>query len=499
MSIRKVSITSAYPLAEVMHDQGYRLLPKKDTPLADLVKCSYGNSDTMDINEIAENVSKITTFPINPNSQNGTDVISIEEMIDSGLSTVHSTIMDDLVDKVSYSVRKHINFARNVVKPLVTDFCEKLKSSLTNFDLNNNPASKFKIVDMRLPNLVNDVEFMEQFDRYENKTYTLTDGDYIPVSDLDDSALLSLLHHDVDSIKDSLVSSVTMLPDYFLMNLWNGFFNPTDKPYSITLDKFRNLNVYEKFYASLFLYVIATNLIDNPLESIKGISYDELKEKLQTLKDFAGSNIYITYDIIQSYISTGIMVLHINATTKTAILVGEVYDVWIKENNPEVILGMIVDDSNIKLVSEIDKDKDKFIRDWNLYYNFSLSDNSVRTIGLIKSLITEVFFLELSKDCSEYETEYRNRHTEYSEIVKYKLNQLVDGITVKSISDDDIYLLSLKAVAQCRFYYTAASNILLSMYNSLQDNKNLDVGDAALIATIDYLGLYLANQIKKSA
>jgi hypothetical protein len=55
--------------------------------------------------------------------------------------------------------------------------------------------------------------------------------------------------------------------------------------------------------------------------------------------------------------------------------------------------------------------------------------------------------------------------------------------------------LALHIICQCRFYYTEAEFILSEIEEIGKQNPGIDVREAALIATINYLVDYLCDQI----
>jgi hypothetical protein len=77
------------------------------------------------------------------------------------------------------------------------------------------------------------------------------------------------------------------------------------------------------------------------------------------------------------------------------------------------------------------------------------------------------------------------------------MNKLLESeIDKLSIKDMDDYIgVSLKAIAKCRFFYTSSYNILDDINKIGMVNQEVDVREAALLATINYITDYLTNQL----
>ena len=66
---------------------------------------------------------------------------------------------------------------------------------------------------------------------------------------------------------------------------------------------------------------------------------------------------------------------------------------------------------------------------------------------------------------------------------------------IRSGDLDNIYMLAMKLVCRSRFYYTDAEIILCDIEEARRVNPNIDVREAALIATANYVFDFIADQM----
>ncbi len=503
MSIRPMSIKSVYPLAEVMAEQGYRVKAKAGTLLDDITKASFfpTNGVNIELDDLATTAHNLTTYPVKANSNEVGELVSLEEMIDEGVKTIHSSLLDDQVPGIVESIRKHLSFARNVVNPLIKEFAEELAEDLKIANANLNAGANFNIIPLTLPDFVNDLSYMDNFSKYINVNYSYNIGDYIPLDFLDSEEFSKLLLSDNEEVNNSLTAYISLLPnvakdvrDYLFSN----------KESDITLESLlRNLNVYERFLFGQLTYNICLNLYNNPPEGLSGVSYSALKEKCLNLMDFAGSLMMRSYQAIQNNISSGSLVISNDPMSKSILVSGELYNEWLKgeDNSPEVLFGLNIR-GGTPTIRELEDSKSSCLKEYNDYYNFTVAAQANKSLDTLKHLIVERFYLSLQKDQLsggdsgiEIEDSYNGDHPEYKDILKQKVNDTVEALTLKDL--DDLYLISLKLIAGCRFYYTSAFTILFSMYNNLHVNPSLSPMDASLLATIEYVGQYLSYMVNK--
>lgn len=499
MSIRPMSIKSVYPLAEVMAEQGYRVKPKAGTLLDDITKASFfpTNGVNTNLDDLATTVHNLTTYPVKANSNEVGELVSLEEMIDEGVKTIHSSLLDDQVPGIVESIRKHLSFARNVVNPLIKEFAEELAEDLKIANADLNAGTNFNIIPLSLPDFVNDLYYMDNFSKYINVNYSYNNGDYIPLDFLDSEEFSKLLLSDNEEVNNSLTAYMSLLPDV-AKDVRDYLFS--NKESDKTLKSFlTSINVYERFLFGQLAYNICLNLYNNPPEGLTSISYSDLKEKCLNLMDFAGSLMMRSYQVIQNNISSGSLIISNDPMSKSILVSGELYNEWLKGegNSPEVLFGLNIR-GGTPSIRELEDIKDSCLKEYNDYYNFTIAAQANKSLDTLKHLIVERFYLSLKKDGNnrpEIELAYTGDHPNFNEILKNKVNDTVEALTLKDL--DDLYLISLKLIAGCRFYYTSAFSILFSMYNNLHVNPSLSPMDASLLATIEYVGQYLSYMVNK--
>lgn len=484
MSIRPTSITSSYPLAEMMAEHGYKVVPHPGTPLEKLLKYSAVKYDpNSPLETYAGDIVRITTVPL---GESGTSKID-------GV-TPHSALMDNVVSVLAKAVKRHISLARTVVKPLVTEFYEKVSEDLEN-TAPVNPGAAFDIQVLELPSCVYDSSYISQFDKYQDKIFPMNNNETMDIGEVSQEFLHHLLRDGYIEIDNSIKNLVCSLPSGYLKNLWDGFFTHKDSAEVIVPSTVTIMNSYEKLYVGILLYQMCKNLFDESEIKLGNYTLAEFKDKLTGILDYAGGLVANNLTRINLLDSTGIMVLSIRRDKKTCVVSGRLYHEWIQAGNtPEILFGLIVSNSDAANVNAITNMKEKLLQEWKLYYNLTFSRHMTEKLNTYKQILVERFYIEMA-NATEDEKIYRESHPNANEIVKHRLNELIDGL--KNSDMADLFTISLKLIAQCRFYYTSAFDILYGVKKALDDNPELDVREAALISTIEYIGDYIADQIDR--
>ena len=506
MSIKISSVTSTYPLAEVLSEQGYSLSPKQDTPLEDLVKSAYVPYQDGTLQEYAELVNKSTTYPLKT-VEDKIVPVSLEELVDNNLQTIHSKLMGETADAITEHVKRHLNFARNTIKPLVNELNEKITNELSAYKVNLNPEQQFNIIALSLPEIVNDIEFMDNFNRYEDKVYSFNDTDALTITLKEGTNVAELIN---TLIKDSSVEVNDFINGTLdtakKEKIFNTFFwYNRDQPW-LREEDLRYLNAYEKLDLGIFLYVIAKAIKNNPPEDITKYQYKgqtiglaELEKVCTFLMDYAGGLVSSNYSRIHALINTGVLVLSVDPKDKAIYVSNELYKQWLNnpENSPEVLFGLIVSDMNLSLVSQIDAEKDTLVRAYKQYCTMFEATQYNETLNILKTLLVSTFSQFHKNNQEETLMQYRDRNAdEYDKVLKYKLTDFTESLTIKDI--EDVFLLALKLVAECEYYFTSAYSILFTMYNLMRQNEKLSANEAALISAIEYVGVYLGGQIVRT-
>jgi len=143
--ISRQSVTSIYSLAQVAEQTGTVVLPMADTPLAVLNSAigTLPKAEDIDVALVAASESK--------------DVLGEQE---------HSQAIDELVSIAAEAVQKQLKFARELVRPTVTDVFERVSKHLDEAPLQELRNS---IVEVSMPPVYNVAGLQDMVDRFKSQ------------------------------------------------------------------------------------------------------------------------------------------------------------------------------------------------------------------------------------------------------------------------------------------------------------------------------------------
>jgi hypothetical protein len=192
-------------------------------------------------------------------------------------------------------------------------------------------------------------------------------------------------------------------------------------------------------------------------------------------------------------IRTKALIIEKNSFKLEVSVNGEVYPQWLQSGGtPEVILGALISEGSGFTQSLIDEKRDEYLRAWNSYCLFFRTREMNNSFTYAKNFIDNLFLTGLrSLHASEEEIAKTNSTFQENIIAKAK-------VYLESIKPDDLkdpYNIALILIAGIRFSYTSSYQILNDINEAGKINPNADVREAALLAVINYVSDFVADQI----
>ena len=101
------------------------------------------------------------------------------------------------------------------------------------------------------------------------------------------------------------------------------------------------------------------------------------------------------------------------------------------------------------------------------------------------------------KELTDVEREYAGVNIDgYKSEVMKNLEKGLSKIKISVLDDGfEIYKVARKLVCKARFFFTSANRILGDIEEYSRSNDKIDPQEAALMATIDYVADYVAEQL----
>lgn len=484
------SVKIAWPLALSLAINEKEIKAKPNTPLAELVKANSidcYNFDNGFFNGIESNELDGYNEYLNFISAHSNYVSSGTLEVPS----LHDKVSDGIIESLSGLVTSHINFTKNIVKPLVVDYRDRVEKRIEQIEFKN-PINDFNINIKYLPDVTNSTIFMNELEDYRKNTINPKLDFYL--NDKSEAEIISLLATGSEEIDNYIVLWSSRLLNGFFSNIWYNFFskNINNNGLIINYEYIDRCDVFTKADIGLALYLLSNRLINDISEDIKGIDLNTYKNQIAQIRNYGAGLLLSSISLYQSLERTKVLITHKDTLNKYIIVNGNIYTEWLKNGgSPEIILGLLlIDNDDNVTVDRVNRNTELYLNKWQQYSNlYKIKQNGTIVLKLKDILIQE--FNGLMLTLTEEEQEYIKTDTEYYNKSKFLLDEIINNLTIDDIKN--ICSLARKIICRGRFYYSSAEGILESMEEASKVNPNINPREAALLATIDYLSNYILN------
>ena len=354
------SILTVVPLAEKLTNDGFSVEVRNGTILEQLIKTIP--------TEPFINIPLDEQPDITPEMYG----YMIENITTSSneLHTPHTLAMDACIKDISKYVLAHISFTKNIVKPIVLEYADKISKELESFN-QKKIIDSFDIEIKDYPDVLDNTSFMDDISSYKRSAASIPTK-YIEMPKKSLEEILELLLIGSSNVDNLIISWYSRLNSNFIIDLWNSFFYQKEN----TLYTYNSLNgkdIFTRCDIGLFLYLIASKLYIK-VEDVKGISLNEYKIAMSEIRDFGGSILYSSIESIDALDKANSLIVNFEKKDNKVIVYGKKYKEWLKTGGkPEVILGLIVSNKKFTDVDAINSIATKLEEEWNQYIQISNS------------------------------------------------------------------------------------------------------------------------------
>jgi hypothetical protein len=487
--IHSNSFLTAAPFSAVLANNGFTLVAKPGTVLGELVRMSVPVQDST----LTEEVKAATVFDETAAMNSEAIFVEYDSKGSDNMPSQHTLEMGAFITDIGKAVTPHISYAKNVVRPMVLEFAEKV----TEYMENKRPreaSQDYNIVTLKTPSILTDESFLDSLTNYKDKSILTPDSNlsFGTKSKEELLAMVMLGHARTDKM---ITEWVTNKPDDFLETVWNVFFTKESVQRSLNgvhgYEDVAKLNAFERADYALAIFLLANKATNDIQES--SLSLTAYKTLCLQYVEYAATTLVGCLKNIVTHARTNTLVISNDTMFKTVKVNGDLYSDWLaKGGSPEIILGLSIADTGDKSISAIDAKAADYLRQWNSYCSFYRTRENNNRFEYLKTFLHSEFLQSLiNKD--DLEKDYMLKNPSYNERVEILLNETLNSLTNKDF--DDVYSLALTFVGKVRFYYNASYQFLTDMNQAGKDNPNIDAREAATIAAINYIADYAADQI----
>jgi len=399
--------------------------------------------------------------------------------------TQHDLVIQNYTDDLRQAVLSHIQFARNIVKPVVIDFAERLQQHLQN-TMVPTAEDQFTVTVFEVPEPLSDIVFTESLNRYRNTPLHPPQAK-MQLKAFGDESLLPYLLTGEDEVDRQIADwyGRTQKDNYTEMFL--DVTNPTIVVQPVSLA--RQVNRW------LFSYLLSNALYNKAdmFDDTTSLSLSTHKSVAANYRDYSGAMLVKALDHLAMLNKNNVLVMEALASVKSITVNGDVYRAWLADGGcTEVLFALLITNAPYKTAAQIQPHLERLNREWTSYKLFWSNSQSNRRLSIVKES-ARLIFRETMTHLSEDEQEYVKTHNDYMGNVDRLLSKFTENLKLSDLND--IYALALKLVCNCRFYYTDAECILSEIEEISKQNPDIDVREAALIATIHYLVDFMCDQL----
>lgn len=498
------SVESGFALADEFADKGFSIVPVANTPLAFLFKatndlaCCYSPTNAAEAVNEAEILSSIT------------ELAREIELNSTNAYKLHDQEMDKYVKVIKNSVNNHLDITKNIVKPIVIELMEMVTESF-NKDMARNPSDDFNVIAINPCPILSMAGFSSMLEKYENKLPALPKEKIKLKADikLQESDVYNIITDYYSDLKAEMIDWFNEVNDGFLTDsnytsdddicfAFSSFFTKCpDDVESVNPTKFDlktdDLTLLNKL---IVLYTVALYIYERPEFGI-GYTLGQYKEAVAQLRDYAGARICQYMKKLDILNRSQTLILRMSRSSNVIYVNGPIYRAWLQDgNSPEILYSILLNGEGMVTIPTIDTSKVMLMekwKKWNVLKEVAYKNNSLQRFKDHLRLA----FLDQLKDIQEIELLYFNQ--DKRKLVETVMKRFEENLAnLKMHSMDNVLKTCRKLVCRSRFFYTPADKLLSSIEEYSNSNPDIDPQEAALMATIEYVADFVAEQLNLS-
>lgn len=406
--------------------------------------------------------------------------------------------INSLVDDISSKVTAHIQHARSAVKPLVQSLAQEYETYLSTLK-GKDPISDFCICSVKPSSILADEMLIEELRYMEGRSVKTPDNLPVSLERLSFEQLSEMLEQSPSAASAGVREWVLSKPESWLEDIWvklfckSGTLGITDSNLVFGDIDFLQLLPAEAAEVSLALYLWSKALNNNPESYSSKESLASVKSRFVGIFDFAAAVCLDAIKKIALANTTNTLIIKYNEDTRTLFVNGDLYPSWLeKGGSPETILGMACTGDVQSNADVIISKGAELQKAWNQYVMVHETTEKNNRHLYSRTVLLELFNKSLGTFVEE-EKNVRLAESYFAAVRYKKAAEYVERLTTSEL--EDVYSVCLYLVAKIRFDYTSAFEILNDIQAAGATVETIDVREAALLATINYLGDFLAQHI----
>ena len=400
----------------------------------------------------------------------------------------HNEAMVAGVSLLTGSLTSSLGFMKSSILPIIKDLSSQVQEVMHKVN-NANPISDFSVVQLSIPGSV--LEQPYGLSRYEHITPTnavAKNGLNIPY---DKETTIALSATGNDAITNDTMMLFTVVDDKLIKTTWDMLFNRAFVP-SHVKDHLSTIDVFSKIRLLAVMLLVANNIEDQPQSVTDTMTLAEYQQLMIGIKQFIGSNLNRSLMNANQLVRGKTLVTYSNVRERKICVYAPHYRTFLDEGGTvEALLGRCIVDDQVNRIGEILNKVVTYGKAWSSYVLYTNRDQAQMALRVFSSNITHLF-REQCKTMTKAEKEYHHCDVMPASVF-HRFHEELECVHAQDLTNiDDV---CMRLVTKSRFHFTDAYTTLKYMSDISKSNPEIPTQEAHLIATIEHVAKYLAEQI----
>jgi hypothetical protein len=480
-NIAKIAIS----IAQEFDKRRLVIEPVVGTPLASLVN----SSDLFDVTPTAEPSNGVAEYHPDPET-----IAFISSSADEGTLTQHDIALSDMTSDIAASVKTHINFAKNTVRPIIEEVVKAVESAIASLPVNL--EYNLNIVQVDLPEPMVSAAFEDMVRVFENVLYSPLGAMRMSLPSKSGFEVIESLVTGAKDTDEAIAVWAAKKGDAYFANLWSLVFTAeaNDGRFDTLLQDSESGSDL-----GIAVFLLCKRLYDAPPEGVS-MSLADFNEKIALIRDQAALRVVHAYEEYARNTSMGLVIRSIK---KNEVHVnGNVYRTWLENGGSNAVLfGSLLSDRPEKYVLSLDEKRVELQKTWEQHNHILTVSERNRQFINYKSILRHQSATVMGSNLVQCFGEVANGREVTTDLPEYVkcldlMNAFVDAVTDQQFKD--LWTLCTQLVCRGAFYYTDAEKILIGIERACKDNAGIEIREAALLSLVEYVTDYVCNQMKLS-
>lgn len=454
------------------------LAPAEGTPLAELVSAS---------DEVAISEAGATEWL--PDAEL---IASISAGFAEDGSSRHDEKLDAFAADIAPAVTQHLNFAKNVVRPVIAELVEAVTADIASLPVD--VQYNLNIVKRSLPEPMLSAALADLVAEFKETQYEPL-RTYVGLQPKSSDEVIELLATGAADTDEMIATWAAKKGGAFFTAIWDAVFTdaPTEQRFDTLIqDDASGLDV------AVVVFLLCKRLYDNPPEGA-AMSLVDYNQKIADLRNQSALRITHGYESAERALRSGLLIARVDH--KDLTVNADVYAKYLAEGGSDAVLfGSVLSDRPVKFIGDLNERAEEFKSLWEHRNRVLTAKERNNRFVNYKTILRERAEKVIADNMASIFSVTAPEGTEISKDLPAYVQAIaaVEAFCdeVKEPQFKDIWTLATQLVCRTAFFFTDAEKILAGIDQACKDNEGIAIREAALISLIEYVTDWVCDQMQ---